>query len=79
MVDMQATPDLLRERVEQRLAAGGDVSEADRAVLEAQLAASEPLTAGERLRTLEVNVANPQSVQKLPVLIERLAARLSAS
>jgi hypothetical protein len=79
IVDMQSPQDLLGERVEQRLAAGGDASEADRTVLEAQLAASEPLTADEQLRTVEVNVANPLSMEELPALIERLVERLAPS
>ena len=40
----RADPDTLRERVARRQALGGDASEADLAVLEAQLASAEPFT-----------------------------------
>ena len=48
IVDFQARADTLRERVAARARQGGDASEADLAVLEAQLAQAEPLTAEEQ-------------------------------
>ncbi len=48
ILDVQASPAKLRERIEQRLAAGSDVSDADLKVLEQQLADREPLSGGDR-------------------------------
>jgi len=46
---------VLRERVRQRIQAGGDASEADEAVLSAQLAHREPLQADEWAQALRVD------------------------
>ncbi len=51
----EAPPALLRARVQQRAAAGGDASEADLAVLEAQLVAREALESTELARTLVID------------------------
>ncbi len=66
---LQAEPDVLRERIRHRQQAGQDASEADLAVLEAQLQHHDPLDEREQARTLEVDTAQP-------VDPGRLAARL---
>ncbi|TCS70900.1 hypothetical protein EDC61_11353 [Sulfuritortus calidifontis] len=50
ILDLQADEPLLRQRVQQRMARADDASEADLAVLEAQLQAVEPFTAAESKR-----------------------------
>ena len=60
------SPELARRRIAQRRQQGGDPSEADAAVLEAQLAALEPLEADERpfslnLETAAASLASPDS------------------
>jgi uncharacterized protein len=47
ILSLQADPDLLRARIRQRRAEGGDASEADLAVLEHQLRTHDPLAADE--------------------------------
>ncbi|MBI2732082.1 MAG: AAA family ATPase [Aquabacterium sp.] len=56
---------VLRERVLARHARGDDASEADLAVLEAQLARVQPLLGHERARTWVVDAARPWSAQVL--------------
>ena len=51
----EAPPALLRERVAQRQAQGGDASEAGLAVLESQLAHAEPLNAEEAARAVRID------------------------
>jgi hypothetical protein len=67
---LDAPPAVLRRRVAERYAVGEDASEADRQVLEHQLAARQALTPAERARTLFVDTREP------PVL-DRLLAVLS--
>jgi hypothetical protein len=50
ILDLQADEALLRQRVQQRMARADDASEADLAVLEAQIQAVEPFTAAESKR-----------------------------
>lgn len=50
-----APPEVLRERVRRRHAAGGDASEADVAVLDSQLAQREPLTPDEACHALRID------------------------
>lgn len=52
ILDMQAAPDVLRERVRQRQAQGSDASEADLGVLEHQLATARPLVEDELIDTM---------------------------
>jgi aminoglycoside phosphotransferase family enzyme/predicted kinase len=55
ILDMQAAPDVLRERVRQRSEQGRDASEADLRVLEHQLATERPLEADELIDTMRLN------------------------
>ncbi|MFO1326546.1 MAG: AAA family ATPase [Rubrivivax sp.] len=57
--DCQAPMDLLRSRVRQRLAAGGDASEADDRVLDLLAVRAEPLGADERVHTQVVRTDAP--------------------
>ena len=54
ILDFQLPEAVLRQRIEQRLAAGGDPSEAHQAVLDAQLVTQEPLTASEEALSIRV-------------------------
>ena len=54
-----APPDVLRDRVRQRQAAGGDASEADLAVLDSQLASREALTPDEAAHALAIDSRTP--------------------
>ncbi|MBL8340577.1 MAG: AAA family ATPase [Rubrivivax sp.] len=58
-----AEPQALRTRIRQRLAEGRDASEADEAVLEAQMQALEPLQPDERVHTVEVPAADAPDAQ----------------
>ncbi|PLY16125.1 MAG: aminoglycoside phosphotransferase [Sedimenticola sp.] len=55
ILDFQVAEDELRRRVAARSLSGGDASEADLRVLEAQLASVEPLTAAERQLRVVIN------------------------
>ena len=59
LVDCRAALPVLRERVAQRTARGGDPSEADTAVLERLIAVAQPLDAQERAMALVVDAARP--------------------
>ena len=59
LVDCRAALPVLRERVVQRTARGGDPSEADTAVLERPIAVAQPLDAQERAIALVVDAAQP--------------------
>ena len=56
---LDAPPEVLRQRVLQRAAAGGDPSEADVAVLEQQLLQREPLDAAEQALAVRVDTSAP--------------------
>jgi predicted kinase len=56
---LHAPPELLRQRVQQRMARGGDPSEADGAVLERQLQQREPLDATEQVLAVQVDTRAP--------------------
>ena len=55
LISLQAPAAVLRERVQHRFAAGHDASEADLAVLEAQLKSFAPLDATELVRTIALD------------------------
>ncbi len=59
ILSLDAPVDVLRQRVLQRAAKGGDPSEADLAVLEGQLKAREPLTQEERACAVAVDTSQP--------------------
>lgn len=65
ILDLDAPVQVLRRRVAERLASGGDASEATPEVLEAQLAAREPLDEHERARSLHLDTAQPWSNAEL--------------
>jgi len=54
ILDFYVPEETLRSRIQQRLSKGIDPSEADLAVLQSQLAASEPLTPSEKQKTIPV-------------------------
>ena len=56
---LDAPVDILRERVLRRAASGTDPSEADLAVLEAQLKKREPLDADELACAIQVDTSHP--------------------
>jgi predicted kinase len=55
ILDFQADPDVLRERVRRRTAAGTDASEADLRVLEHQLATARPLDDDELINVTQLS------------------------
>lgn len=59
IVDVRASLQTMRERIEHRRAEGTDPSEADLAVLELQRTHAEPLTAQELARTVTVDTGKP--------------------
>ena len=61
ILDCQATAPLLRQRLEQRQARGGDASEADVTVLERLRAVAEPLREAERAVAIVVDAGQPLS------------------
>ncbi len=66
---LQAGPDVLRERIRHRQQAGRDASEADLAVLEAQLQHHDPLNSREQDRAIDIDTTQHPDP-------ERLAARI---
>jgi uncharacterized protein len=75
ILDLRASETALRNRLAERNRAGRDASEADRAVLEGQLATQEPLDPEEREDTLTVDTENPASVDTLPSELKRKTGR----
>ncbi|MDP2005619.1 MAG: AAA family ATPase [Rubrivivax sp.] len=65
LLDFPAAPELLRQRLRERAARGGDASEADLQVLEAQLRTAEPLQADE---LAAVHVVVPSTAANAPAL-----------
>jgi aminoglycoside phosphotransferase family enzyme/predicted kinase len=62
---VEASPDVLRQRVAERMAAGRDVSEADLEVLEAQLAAQEPFGEEESAHVLRLEADAGPAVARI--------------
>jgi len=71
ILDCQAPRAVLEQRIRARQAAGTDASEADLAVLAAQLSGCEPLNAAEQVQTI---VVTPEQ----PLDMDRLCERLDA-
>ena len=71
LLDCQAPPDTLRQRVRARQQRGGDASEADESVLEQQLRFDEPLTPAEQGLAI---VAHTDGPVDLPALAARWRA-----
>lgn len=65
ILDCDAPPEVLRQRILQRRAEAANVSDADLAVLEGQLATREPLTEAERAATLTLGPDRPLELQEL--------------
>ena len=59
ILDVQAKPAALRERIAARAVASDDVSEADLSVLEQQERDQEPLAPDERVSTLRLHSGDP--------------------
>jgi predicted kinase len=68
-----APPEVLRQRILDRQAAGGDPSEAGIAVLEAQLESREPPAEDEQA---DVVMPAPEDTESAAALAERIAARI---
>lgn len=64
ILDFKAPESELRARVGARLRAGGDASEADQAVLEAQLRRAEPLTGAERASCVAFDTTDAAAVER---------------
>ena len=65
ILDLRADETQLRQRIEGRLAAGGDASEADVTILEHQLATREPLDAAELAAAVAVDSAEPLPLEEI--------------
>jgi aminoglycoside phosphotransferase family enzyme/predicted kinase len=65
ILSYSASVETLRTRVEKRFHGGSDVSDATVAVLEHQLATCEPLSANERMFTLEINTEIPVNIDRI--------------
>lgn len=74
ILDLQAPPEVLRQRIEQREKHGRDASEAGLAVLENQLAYAEALTENEKSRSIRVD-ARHFSTEEITAATGRLLAR----
>ena len=77
ILDFRAPVELLRARVEQRLARANDASEADLAVLERQIAMRESLTPAEMEVATAVDGARPLDPATWQPFIERLHAAVT--
>ncbi len=75
ILDFQLPEQILRKRIDQRLADGGDPSEASQAVLDVQLMTQEPLTASEQAHSIRVaakkNGCAAEVVRHLRLLAQR--------
>jgi aminoglycoside phosphotransferase family enzyme/predicted kinase len=65
ILDCRAEHSVLRRRLAQRQAAGGDASEADAAVLERLIGVAEPLAEEERRAAIVVEAAQPEPTEAL--------------
>jgi len=65
ILDCQASPATLRQRVVARAASGTDASEAGVEVLERQLATHQPLESDERVVTIQVSTQGPVNIESL--------------
>lgn len=65
----EASPEILRERVARRAAESRDASEAGQEVLEAQLGAVEPFTAGELAHVLSLTKGLDETLESLQALL----------
>jgi aminoglycoside phosphotransferase family enzyme/predicted kinase len=65
ILDLTAPAPVLKERVRERQARGGDASEAGVSVLESQLASQEPLTDAERSCAIRIDTAGPPALEDL--------------
>ena len=79
ILDCQAALPLLRQRLVQRGSSGGDVSEADVAVLERLRAVAEPLSEAERMSAIAIDAEQPLSPVALAERWRALAARGSTN
>jgi aminoglycoside phosphotransferase family enzyme/predicted kinase len=72
ILDFRAAAETLRRRVARRSERADDASEADLSVLAGQLAAREPLTAGEQACALTVDTDTPQALEHLLATIRAM-------
>jgi aminoglycoside phosphotransferase family enzyme/predicted kinase len=70
ILDCEAPPALLEQRIHARQAAGADASEADLAVLSAQLQTREPLSEAERAQAITVTPEQPLDADVLCARLE---------
>ncbi len=71
ILDCQAPPAVLRERILRRGDQGGDASDADLGVLERQLAELEPLSDAEKAHTLTLDARTPVPLAAIGAVIRR--------
>jgi len=74
ILDLQAPPEILQQRIVQRQSIGLDASEASVAVLHRQLAYDEPITANEKCRAIHVD-AQHYSLEEIMAATRRLLAQ----
>ena len=70
MLDVQAKPATLRERIAARAVTSDDVSEADLSVLEQQERDQEPLAPDERVSTLRLDSGDPFDLAEITGMLE---------
>ena len=75
LLHCRASPEVLRQRIAQRHALGGDASEADLEVLRWQEAHEEPMGSGEDLAVLEVDTTGAEPTPSIDHLAAVLLAR----
>ena len=69
IIDCDSPRTLLRDRIQRRRTAAGNVSDADLAVLDAQLATAVPLDEAEKAHSLTVGPEHPLPVERLRALL----------
>ena len=78
ILDFQASKEVLRERIDRRLAEGGDPSEANQNVLDAQLKNQQPLTAAEQAVSIKITPEKKVEVGEIEQHLKCQATALKA-
>jgi len=73
MLDFDAPEGVLRERIDRRLAEGGDPSEANQSVLDAQLRNQQPLTTAEQALSIKITPEKSAEVGEVEQYLKRQA------
>ncbi|MFC1602874.1 bifunctional aminoglycoside phosphotransferase/ATP-binding protein, partial [Pseudomonadota bacterium] len=77
ILDFQVPEEMLRERIDQRLAEGGDPSEANQDVLDAQLRNQQPLTTEEQALSIKITPERKVELGEIKQYLKRQAAALN--